>query len=273
MARRHAIAPGCVLAITALTLTTAPAAATRPAPAVRAVATGGAAASAKPPPGMLEAIARDFGLTEDEAQARLLNEIRLTPIEASLRRRLGDRFAGSWLVRPLAQTLVVATTSSADTSQIAALGAQPLVVSRSLADLEKVKEKLNQALPALAKLSSVRYIGVRVNKVVILSDNPKATQKAVKAARVDQAAVQVTASTEQPRLLHADPKADPETDLVGGQAYYVGATTRCSVGFSVTKGTQKGFVSAGHCGKPGSATVGFNRRRPGHRPGLDLPRR
>ncbi|WP_231510097.1 S1 family peptidase [Streptosporangium roseum] len=29
------------------------------------------------------------------------------------------------------------------------------------------------------------------------------------------------------------------------------------------KGTQKGFISAGHCGKPGSATVGFNRRPQG----------
>ena len=45
---------------------------------------------------------------------------------------------------PLAQTLVVATTDPADASLIAALGAQPLVVSRSLADLEKVKEKLSQ---------------------------------------------------------------------------------------------------------------------------------
>ncbi|MEV0418543.1 S1 family peptidase [Streptosporangium canum] len=255
MSRRHVIAPGCVLAITALTLAVAPAAATRPAVPAR-----GAAVSAKPPPGMLEALARDFGLTKDEAQIRLLNEARLTPIEASLRRRIGDHYAGAWLIPPRAQTLVVATTDPADASLITALDAQPLVVGWSLTDLERVKEKLSQAL---ATLSSVRYVDVRTNKVVILTDNPTAVQKAIKTANVDQAAVQVTASTERPRLLHADSRADSETDLVGGQAYYVGATTRCSVGFSVTKGAQNGFVSAGHCGKPGSATVGFNRRPQG----------
>ena len=31
----------------------------------------------------------------------------------------------------------------------------------------------------------------------------------------------------------------------------------------MTKGTQNGFVTAGHCGKPGSATLGFNRRPQG----------
>ena len=50
---------------------------------------------------------------------------------------------------------------------------------------------------------------------------------------------------------------------MGGDAYYVGATSRCSIGFSVIKGTQNGFVTAGHCGKPGSTTTGFNRRPQG----------
>ncbi|WP_329083221.1 S1 family peptidase [Streptosporangium sp. NBC_01469] len=272
MARRHVIVPGCVLAITALALTAAPAVATHvltaaPAvatrPAARASGVPGADLAGKPPPGMLEAIARDIGLTEEEAQTRLLNEARLTPIETSLRRRIGDHFGGSWFVPPRAQTLIVATTDPADVSQIAALGAQPQVVSRSLADLKEVKEKLSQNLPILAKLSSVRYVGVRVNKVVILTENPKAAQAAVKTAKVDPDAVQVIASTERPRLLRAHRKAHTETDLVGGQAYYVGATTRCSVGFSVTKDTQKGFISAGHCGTPGSATVGYNRRPQG----------
>ncbi|MEU8384375.1 S1 family peptidase, partial [Streptosporangium sp. NPDC048865] len=71
------------------------------------------------------------------------------------------------------------------------------------------------------------------------------------------------------------PPRDTPTSLVGGQAYYVGGTTRCSAGFAVTKGTQRGFVTAGHCGDAGDATVGFNRRPQGvvqasHFPGDDF---
>ncbi len=76
--------------------------------------------------------------------------------------------------------------------------------------------------------------------------------------------MRVIASVEQPRLLRADPSPlGLPTDLVGGQAYYADAETRCSVGFSVIHGDQKGFVSAGHCGAPGAATVGFNKRLQG----------
>ncbi|MEU8386349.1 S1 family peptidase, partial [Streptosporangium sp. NPDC048865] len=154
--------------------------------------------SAKPPAGVLEAVVRDLGLTEDEARTRLLNEIRLTPIAANLRRKLGDRFAGAWLLPPHAQTLVVATTDSADTFMISERGARPLVVGRSLADLERVRERLNHSAPGLAKLSSVRYVGVRVNKIVILTSSPEAVRKAVEAAGVDRGAVEVTASAERP---------------------------------------------------------------------------
>ncbi|MFI6510902.1 alpha-lytic protease prodomain-containing protein [Streptosporangium sp. NPDC050855] len=129
----------------------------------------------KPPMGMLKAIRRDLGLTEDQAQSRLLNESRLTSIAAQLRERLGDRFAGSWLRGVAGQTLVVATTGRADAAQITAAGARPVVVGRSLARLRAVKEKLTTARPALSEVSGVRYIDVRVNKVVISSSTPRAT--------------------------------------------------------------------------------------------------
>jgi hypothetical protein len=44
--------------------------------------------------------------------------------------------------------------------------------------------------------------------------------------------------------------------VFGGAAYYIGSASRCSVGFSVTKGAQNGFASAGHCGKAGETTSG-----------------
>ncbi|MFI6512776.1 S1 family peptidase [Streptosporangium sp. NPDC050855] len=271
MFRTRAAAMGCSLAITILASMTAPVMAAHPAQAVPAVsgvkpAERGPAAR-KPPMGMLAAMQRDLGLTADQAHSRLLNESHLTSIAVQLRTGLEDRFAGAWLQGSTGQTLVVATTGRADAAQITAAGARPLVVGRSLARLRAVKEKLTTARPALAEVSGVRYIDVRANKVVISSSTPRATASSIKAAKVSPAAVRVVLSAEQPRLLQAGtpvnpqtyPPGVPPTDLVGGQAYYAGATTRCSVGFAVTRGTRKGFVSAGHCGTPHTATVGFNR--------------
>jgi streptogrisin C len=51
----------------------------------------------------------------------------------------------------------------------------------------------------------------------------------------------------------------------GGDAYYMGG--RCSIGFSVSGG----FVTAGHCGDPGTATQGFNRVAQGTFQGSSFP--
>ncbi|GAA3508483.1 hypothetical protein FHR32_002332 [Streptosporangium album] len=243
MPRRYTAVMGCVLAIAALTAAAAPAAAYS-----LTTDTAAAAAARKPPPGMLEALQRDLHLTRKQAQTRLLNEIRLTPTAAELRRRLGDRFGGSWFAGDLAQSLVVATTSQEDVPRIVALGARAEVVSRSLAQLNDTAKEVNAALSAHPN-GRVRYIDVKINKVVILSETPAATESVIEAAELNPVAVLVVSSNERPQ---------PLFDLVGGDAYYIGDTERCSIGFSVTKGTQNGFVSAGHCGKAGDTTAGVN---------------
>ncbi|MEU8041291.1 S1 family peptidase [Streptosporangium sp. NPDC049078] len=241
MPRRHAAIMGCVLATTALTATTAPAVA-------RPLTTDASAtvATTKPPPGMLAAIQRDLHLTAEQAQARLLNETRLAEIEARLRRRLGDRFAGSWLTEPVAQTLVVATTAPADLPHILAEGARGKVVGLSLAQLNVIKKQTDEVLSTHPLAGGhVRYVDVRANQVVVLSDVPSTTRAAIKAAGLNSSAVRVLSSAERPQ---------PFSDLVGGEAYYVGTTTRCSIGFSVVRGLQNGFISAGHCGTVGMTT-------------------
>ncbi|MGJ6970166.1 S1 family peptidase, partial [Streptosporangium sp. G11] len=204
-----------------------------------------------PPPGMLEALQRDLELSPAEARARLDNEARLTPIAARLRTSLGPRFGGSWLRAKTAHALVVATTSAADIPQIVAAGAEAEIVSRSLAELSEIKEGLDTTLtPVQRHVSSVRYVAPKLNKVVVLTSEPIRAQSFVLSSNVDHSAVVVLSSNETPLPLY---------DLVGGTAYYIGAASRCSVGFSVRKGTQQGFVSAGHCGRTDSATTGFNR--------------
>ncbi|MEU8377987.1 S1 family peptidase [Streptosporangium sp. NPDC048865] len=261
MSRTRATAMRCFLTVAALAPTVAPVLAAHPAQAIPAASGSvavGRSAVAQPPAGMLAALQRDLDLTAEQARSRLLNEVRFAPIAEQLRRRLGDRFAGAWLLEPAAQALVVATTSRGDAAQIIDQGARPFFARRSLADLRAIKDRL-AARPAVSSVSAVRYADVRTNKVVVSSATPQAAENAIKAAGLASEAVRVIASAERPRLLPTDPPPPGRpTDLVGGQAYYAGTATRCSVGFSVIRGDQKGFVSAGHCGTPGTATVGFN---------------
>ena len=64
------------------------------------------------------------------------------------------------------------------------------------------------------------------------------------------------------------PPRHPRTlyDVRGGDAYYIGGG-RCSVGFSVNGG----FVTAGHCGTPGTATQGYNQVAQGTFQGSSFP--
>ena len=257
MPRRNLVITSRALMVGALIVTALPGTAhsQEMSPAVTAPYAGFAL---KPPPGMVQALQRDLFLSKEEAQTRLLNEARLVPVEAQLRRSLGERFAGSWFAGEIAQNLVVATTSSADIPLIVGQGARAEVVTRSLADLKKIKEHVDDALPAASqgalsstsRAGSVRYIDTKINKVVVLSTAVTATTTSLYDAGVDPVGITVIASTEKPR---------PLGDLLGGDPYYIGASSRCSIGFAVTKGTQKGFVSAGHCGRAGNITTGFDR--------------
>ncbi|MFF5249707.1 S1 family peptidase [Streptosporangium sp. NPDC000095] len=257
MSRRHVLIASCALTATALALAAVPAGAepqAADAPATHVVpsaemAVPVASVALKPPPGMIRALVRDLRLTPAEAQVRLLNEARLSSVAAQLNRRLGSSYGGTWLRGNTASTLVAATTSVTDIPVILAAGAEAEVVARSLEELTGIQEKINHS-SASSLVSSVRLIDVKRNKVVVLSPKPDAAENLVQSTGVDEEAVVVLPSAETPLPLY---------DLVGGNAYYIGATSRCSIGFSVLKGTQPGFVSAGHCGKSGDVTTGYNR--------------
>ncbi|MFI6454859.1 S1 family peptidase [Streptosporangium amethystogenes] len=204
MSRRHIVTAGCALTLTALTSSVVPAAVpVREASAFAASSTGKRKPPPDPikqlPPGVIEALQRDFGLTRAQAETRLRNEARLTVVEARLRDVLGGCFGGSWLMGTLSETLVVATTSAADVPRIAAAGAQPKVVAASLAKLRAIKQKLDESLPNHPTGGSVRYVDVKSNKVVILSRYAEATRLLIAAIPVDRSLVVVQPSTETPR--------------------------------------------------------------------------
>ncbi|MGA5901129.1 alpha-lytic protease prodomain-containing protein [Streptomyces venetus] len=204
----------------------------------------------RPPAPVLHAMERDLGLTAAQATLRLVNEAEAGTRAGRLRNALGSRFAGAWLRGTTSQELFVATTQAADVPAIKAQGAKAAVVKRTLRDLGAAKRKLDTAAARVSTRDTpLWYVDVPLNRVTVQARSKAAAAAFVKAAGLDGKSVGVKVAASRPRLL---------TDLTGGDAYYINGAARCSVGFSVTKGTQQGFASAGHCGRPGDRTTGYN---------------
>ncbi|MCX5419051.1 alpha-lytic protease prodomain-containing protein [Streptomyces sp. NBC_00078] len=205
----------------------------------------------RPSAQVLRAMVRDLKLTRSQAVARLVNEAEAGARAGRLHNALGGHFAGAWVSGATSAELTVATTHAADVTAIRAQGAKAKVVKAPLSTLQTVKEKLDAAARrARNRDTPVWYVDVPTNRVVVEATSRPAGTTFVKAAGVEGRGVAVRVTAIRPRLM---------TDIVGGDAYYIDGSARCSVGFSVTKGQQQGFVSAGHCGTPGAKTTGFNK--------------
>ncbi|MFC6539168.1 S1 family peptidase [Nonomuraea salmonea] len=193
---------------------------------------------------MIDALERDLGLSEAQVVTRLKNEERAAVTEKNLSSDLGGTFGGAWL-NDDASKLNVATTDPAAAPAIEAQGAQPVMVKRSLAQLNGIMQQLDQA-PEKAKAgAALWYVDVKTNTVSVQAPTVEAAEALADAAGVDRNAVTVSATAEQPK---------PYINIIGGAAYYIGSS-RCSVGFAVTRGSTPGFVTAGHCGRAGSRTT------------------
>ncbi|MER7897785.1 alpha-lytic protease prodomain-containing protein [Streptomyces sp. NPDC096046] len=259
MVHRHAVT-GCRVALTALGALVATgvhaavaAEPTRSAgPLPSAAQTLGADRPSTP---VLRAMERDLGLTPAQASRRLADEAEAGTRAGRLRIALGERFAGAWLRGTTSQKLVVATTDAADVAAIKAQGAKATVVKKPLRDLRAVKQKLDAASARVStRQTPLWYVDIPANRVVVEAGTGAAAAAFVKAAGLDADSVSVKVTANRPRLLE---------DIIGGDPYYIDGTARCSIGFSVTKGEQEGFASAGHCGKPGAKTTGHNNAEQG----------
>ncbi|MER6349128.1 alpha-lytic protease prodomain-containing protein [Streptomyces sp. NPDC001595] len=217
------------------------------------------------PPALLSAMERDLGLDRRQAQRRLANEAEAGAVAGRLRADLGADFAGAWVRGADSGTLTVATTDADDVRAIAARGAKATVVRHSLADLDAAKARLDRAAEGRrAPGAFVWYVDVRSNSVVVEAARPSAARELLDAAGVDRSLARVEKSAERPRPLY---------DLRGGEAYYIDNSGRCSIGFPVTRGTQHGFATAGHCGRAGTSTTGANRVAQGTFQGSVFPGR
>ncbi|MET9524307.1 carbohydrate-binding protein [Streptomyces coeruleorubidus] len=209
----------------------------------------------RPSAPVLRALQRDLGLTPAQASRRLVNEAEAGTRAGRLRNALGNRFAGAWLRGATSQELVVATTHATDVPVIRAQGAKAAVVKKTLRDLQAAKRKLDAAAGRVSTRDTpLWYVDIPANRVALEATNKAAAAAFVKAAGLDGKSVGVKVTADRPRLL---------AEITGGDAYYIDGSARCSVGFSVTKGDQQGFASAGHCGKSGARTTGFNNAEQG----------
>ncbi|MGY0057244.1 S1 family peptidase [Streptomyces sp. LZ34] len=266
MLRRHrpALTAGCALAIAALSLTAIPALATSAAAEPGPTAGAPTGVPTEVPTEMLDAMRRDLGLTADEARARITNEYRAGTATPALRRSLGTAFGGAWVTGKTAE-LTVATTDQGRHGMITAAGAKAVTVSHSLDDLTAAKGALDRAAERrapTATAAAVWYVDVKSNSVVVQSADPDEAAAFVTASGVDRGMVRVVESAEQPK---------PLDDVRGGEAYYINGTARCSIGFSVTKDSLGGFVTAGHCGDAGATTTGVNKAAQGTFQGSRFP--
>ena len=195
-------------------------------------------------PGMLAALQRDLGMTTAQYLHELEVEREAHVVAAQAERDFGHDFAGAWLERDEFgdARLVVATRNNPTLVQ--ADNAQVREVRYSVSDLEEVVAKLDETtnLRVLRQFKGLQSWGIDLptNRVVV-TVSPGATREVVEyvaASGADTGALHFEVSRHEPSTL---------INIYGGIRY-----NGCSIGFPVTRGSTKGFVTAGHCGSVGS---------------------
>ncbi|MEV0182048.1 S1 family peptidase [Streptomyces sp. NPDC050625] len=198
--------------------------------------------------GVLSAMQRAFGLSRDQVEARLAAERSAAALAPKARRAAGAAYAGSWFDDSHGRLTVALTpdASAATRRTIRTAGAGIRTVAHSLRQLDAAKARIDR-LSAPSGVSSWR-VDPMANTVVVdvvrdrRADND--VRRFVSRAR-ESGPVTVETVSAAPRTFAAG--------TVGGDPYYTG-NVRCSIGFSV----YGGFVTAGHCGRPGAGVSGWD---------------
>jgi hypothetical protein len=229
--------------------------------ALGALSSAGVAAAQDLSPGLVTAMQRDLGLTAHQAEARVAQELVATKLAPAAQEAAGAAFGGTWFDPSLGK-LVVGLTDQSKAAAVHAVGADTAATSLTAAALDAVKTTIDSAAKAKAAPAGISgwYSDPRSSSVVI-TVRPGATSADVDAFinRAKQAGPVTVTTGETPQTFSAG--------TVGGDPYYINGNTRCSIGFSV----RGGFVSAGHCGQPGSSVVGWDGSAMGSFAGSSFP--
>ncbi|GAA3137962.1 S1 family peptidase [Streptomyces echinatus] len=214
-----------------------------------AAATGLPAESPEPASdGLVTAMRRDLGLTREQAETRIAAERTAAALAPRVRRTAGNAYGGSWFDAEKGR-LTVALTPEASTHTrraIEASGAEVRTARYSARRLDAVKARIDR-LSAPTGVSGWHVdpkAGTIVVDVVRGERSDNGVRHFVSQARTT-GPVTVRSVASAPRTFAAG--------TVGGDPYYTG-NVRCSIGFSV----YGGFVTAGHCGRPGAGVSGWD---------------
>lgn len=210
-------------------------------------------------PTLKSAMQRDMGLSESQIAQYLRTERIAEQQHRSMEQQQGRNFAGSWIERRANGSFRFVVGSTALVSQSAPAGVEIRQARHGLASLETAKGQLD----SLAQRSQVPqgvygwHVDVTTNSVVV-SVAPGAQRHAidfVAASGADAAMVRFEAMEYAPRPLETFQGGSEYLSYDGANYWY------CSVGFSVTKGTEQGFATAGHCGDAGDKAFYLVNRR------------
>ncbi len=200
--------------------------------------------SAGLPAEVLAAYQRDLGLDSGQATARLELERTAAATQKSVRENVGAAYGGAWF-DPDGGKLVVGVTDEAKVRVVKAFGAEPKLVAHGATALTETKNKIDRAGRAPAAVTGW-YVDDKANAVVVTVKRGVVDGEVSKFLDTAKAAGPVS-------VVETDRAPGLYADIVGGNAYNINGSSRCSIGFAVSGG----FVSAGHCGSPGdSATAG-----------------
>ncbi|WP_399082856.1 S1 family peptidase [Streptomyces sp. BBFR2] len=234
--------------------------------AVVPLATAHAAPSPDPSPpaqrGMLDAMQRDLGLTPDQARARLAQEAEAERAAKAVRRALADRAAGMWFDKKSGK-LVVAVTQDADARLVTEAGAVAQRVTHSRAELrallEQIDAKAGKGVPGVTGWGvdqRANALTVRVDTRTRTAATDSFVEEAQQLGAPTGIAVRAVRTADAPRQQGGT--------VVGGEKWMPGDEGICSIGFSVTGGGRRGFLTAGHCTEtPDQAAYGKDGSRVG----------
>ncbi|ASO19610.1 hypothetical protein FHR81_000712 [Actinoalloteichus hoggarensis] len=213
-------------------------------------------------PGLVSAMAAEFGIDERQAEIRLAQEADAMAAAPAAETAAGDAFGGSWF-DPTSGDLIIGLTDPGQADEVRAEGVRTVPVEHSLATLDAAKDEID----ALSRVEAAPLgiagwrVDLETNRVVV---------DVVAGAEGPEVDAFLAAATATGPVTVAEVAEGPETfaaGTVGGDPYIINGNTRCSIGFSV----HGGFVTAGHCGRVGSSVTGWDGSAMGSFAGSSFP--
>lgn len=213
----------------------------------------GSALAADTDPALRQAMQRDLGISASQLNQYLSVEQSATLQAKNAETRLGRHYAGSWIERASDGSFKVVAGSTMARDARVGPGMDIRPVRHSLASLNSAKSRLDMLQSQGTKAPKGVYtwsIDLPSNSVT-LGIAPGSEQAAVDFVARSGA----DADTVRFQTMYAPPEL--HMAVKGGYGYLQdaagGGLTACSVGFPVTQGSTQGYVTAGHCGRAGSA--------------------